>query len=151
MTDHSTDTTKRAAIAEILLLLAADPRYRTLALTTALAKVLPAVEAGQYAIGYREIPNTAGQILTRLPVAFVLYAQLSDQVYKTFLRATKPADLPADGWNSGKNIWIVESIGDRDGLKKLIALLYEGNFGGRSFTAHVAENGKYTSRVFTGP
>ena len=88
--------------------------------------LLPALLAGQCRVAFSQSGAASGPIF---PSALVLWACVSDAVDRLLDAGTVKLS-PAD-WTSGKNIWLIVTAGDKQGLAALVEKLQEKEFIGR--------------------
>ena len=143
MTDQTIDEATRrwADAAQLMAAFCADPRYKTLTGAALWFKIMPALALGQYAIARRNKPLLDGRTLPA-PVGAVLYARVDNKTHKDLLGATKAPLLALDGWNSGENIWIIDTPGEPEAVGKLLNQLYDERFDRRPFNALVNQGGE---------
>jgi len=119
---------------QIVGLMARSPDHKHLFLADLEWRVLPPMLLRQCRVIHK-----AG-----LPVAFVSWALLSEEVEKRFL-ATPELRLKPEDWKSGDRPWIVDLIAPRGGEKDVLDLVSRKALGGRAIKAR--QRGTDTNHV----
>lgn len=128
-----------AAFGEMVGLFMRSPNHKYNTLTDLEWMVLPGLLTGQYRVAEARDQET-GQTA---PVAAVLWAEISDERDKEFTdNIDRPVRLKPNEWKSGKNIWIIEVVGNGDIARQLLGLLRQTEFQDKTVKMRVrSENG----------
>jgi hemolysin-activating ACP:hemolysin acyltransferase len=119
---------KRAILGEIATVLMNSERHRTLPIAMLSAVIAPAITTQQYSIAERKVDDAGNT----LPVAFVIWASVSDAVDNRLVLGTdRPMQLDKQEWKSGPNIWLIEAAGDARAVTALMNQLQNTIWAGK--------------------
>ena len=118
--------TRAHILGEIVILLGQSPAHRHVFVSDLDWLVGPAMALGQFRVIYSK----------RGPIAFVLWASVSEEVEREFLHGR--IRLRPDEWKSGDRLWLIELVApsfanDAEQGQKLLANVARDVFEGRPF------------------
>lgn len=106
-----------ASFGEVVTLMMRTPRYRKMPIETLEATAAAPVALGQVAIAEAQSRET-GSVM---PIAAVLWARVSPEVDRRLSDIeNETTALGVNEWRSGNIPWIIEAIGDRKALGRLL-------------------------------
>lgn len=106
-----------ASFGEVVTLMMRTPRYRKMPIETLEVTAAAPVALGQVAIAGSQSKETGA--LT--PVAAVLWARVSPEVDRRLSNTeNETGALAINEWRSGDIPWIIEAVGEREALGKLL-------------------------------
>ena len=106
-----------ASFGEVVTLMMRTPRYRKMPIETLEATAAAPVALGQVAIAEAQSKET-GSVM---PVAAVLWARVSPEVDRRLSDTeNETTALKINEWRSGDIPWIIEAIGERKALGRLL-------------------------------
>ena len=124
------------ALGEVVSVLTRTKSFQNMTLAELAEVARPAIASGQIAIASAE--NKAHT--ARLPVAVLLWAQVSDDVDKRLQETLDgPVRLTAAERSSGDNPWIMISAGDPRALNSLVSEVSTKRFAGRPMRVRVRQ------------
>lgn len=106
-----------ASFGEVVTLMMRTPRYRKMPIETLEATAAAPVALGQVAIAEAQSKETGAV----MPIAAVLWARVSPEVDRRLSDTeNETTSLNVNEWRSGNIPWIIEAIGERKALGKLL-------------------------------
>lgn len=106
-----------ASFGEVVTLMMRTPRYRKMPIETLEATAAAPVALGQVAIAEAQSKETGAV----MPIAVVLWARVSSEVDRRLSDTeNETTALNINEWRSGNIPWIIEAIGERKALGKLL-------------------------------
>lgn len=106
-----------ASFGEVVTLMMRTPRYRKMPIETLETTAAAPVALGQVAIAEAQSKETGAV----MPVAAVLWARVSPEVDRRLSDVeNETTSLNINEWRSGDIPWIIEAIGERKALGKLL-------------------------------
>ncbi len=106
-----------ASFGEVVTLMMRTPRYRKMPIETLEATAAAPVALGQVAIAEAQSKETGAV----MPIAAVLWARVSPEVDRRLSDTeNETTSLNINEWRSGDIPWIIEAIGERKALGKLL-------------------------------
>lgn len=106
-----------ASFGEVVTLMMRTPRYRKMPIETLEATAAAPVALGQVAIAEAQSKETGAV----MPIAAVLWARVSPEVDRRLSDTeNETTALNINEWRSGDIPWIIEAIGERKALGKLL-------------------------------
>ena len=126
------ETRGAAAFGEIVSVLMRTQPYRSMPLADLEWFVIPAIATGQCAI----TKSRRQESRSMFAVGVVLWASVSDEINNRLqngleaLHRLKPQD-----WASGENIWLIEAVGEKPAVEKMLAKLRETRWQGKRVNA----------------
>ncbi len=116
------------AFGQIVSVLMRSPAHKHLSLADLEWAVAPAVVTGQFSLA--EAQSKTNGIVA--PVAVVMWGLLSDDIDQRFTAAPDaPVRLSLPEWRSGKNLWIMEAIGEQRFVGQLLDRLVHNEWKGQ--------------------
>ena len=114
-----------ASFGEVVTLMMRTPRYRKMPIETLEATAAAPVALGQVAIA--EVQSKENGAM--MPIAAVLWAKVSPEVDRRLSDTeNETTSLAVNEWRSGNIPWIIEAIGERKALGKLLHQLVNTAF-----------------------
>ena len=131
--------------AQVVSVLMRSPSHKHLALTDLEWLVIPPLLRGQWSVVSVK-PKQGG---AEIPAAVALWATVSSEADKRLSETLNaPIRLRPDEWQSGENLWLIETVGDMHVVGTLMRELSEKAFKGRSVKMRVrGTNGKVEVRT----
>jgi hemolysin-activating ACP:hemolysin acyltransferase len=125
-----------AHIGDICVVMSRAPAHKHYSLADIEWKVMPAVLAGQFYVAEAEHKEHG----VRAPVAVVTWARVSAEVDARLTEsAGTPIRLRPDEWTSGDIIWLVDIVGDQQGISGALTVLAVSAFKDRAAKITVRE------------
>lgn len=119
-----------ASLGKVVSVLMFSERYRSLTLRDITSLILPPITTNQFVVAEA---RPQGQDVTA-PIGLLLWARLSDELDQKFSTdASVPTKLQGAEWNSGDNLWVIETVGPPNVIEAMMKQLVEGPFKGQVF------------------
>lgn len=126
----------RAAFGEIVGLLMRTSQFKSMALSSLEAQVVPAITTGQFMIAEAQAKKSG--FIT--PVAVVLWASVSEEIDRRLSdNRGEPVKLAPKDWKSGEIPWLILAAGDQRLIKSMMQRIEETVLKGRPLKSKVAD------------
>jgi cytolysin-activating lysine-acyltransferase len=112
-----------SAIGDMVTLYSKDPAHKHFAFADMEWKILPPIVNGQFHIETADDPEFG----TLRPIALVTWAKVSDEL-DARLSAQAQGEvvrLRPQEWVNGKHIWLVDVVGTKEGVSKVLKAIHE--------------------------
>lgn len=129
-----------ASLGQIASLLMRSRNHRFMMMAELEWAILPAIATRQFRVA-EGVSTEAGVVA---PIAAIIWASVSDDIDKRITQnIDQPIRLKPEEWRSGKNVWIIEAVGEPKAINAVLQHLKQNELkDARVRMRVVGENGK---------